>query len=152
MEQNLMLRKKQCLDNSAFTLVELVLVMAVLSILAVTAVALLNPAQRLAEARNLQRTSDVAQILGAIAQYVNEPGNSLSDFGSIAICPSTSVIGTSDINLGTQLVDAYIPSIPQDPSSGSAANTGYTVCRSNNNRVTIAAPNAEVGDNISITR
>ncbi|MCA9378859.1 type II secretion system protein [Candidatus Dojkabacteria bacterium] len=135
---------------TAFTLVEIVLVVAVLGILATIAIVIINPAKAFADARNSQRTSDVSTVLNAVSNYTSRQGQSVDDLGTIATCPSVSVIGSSGVNLAGSLVDQYIGSIPVDPSSGNAADTGYRICKSASGRVTISAPSAENGESISV--
>lgn len=47
--------------------------------------------------------------------------------------------------------EAYIVSLPNDPTSSDENTIGYSIYRSNNNRITITAPHAE-HDELSITR
>ncbi len=134
----------------AFTLIEIVLAIAVLAILSAATISAVNPALRLSQARNLERSSHVAQILAGVKGYASEQGQQLSDLGSIPTCPSTATIGTAGINLGATLVDEYITQMPTDPTTGNLANTGYTICRTASGRVEVSAPNAELGENISL--
>ena len=65
-------------------------------------------------------------------------------------------IGTGDVDLATTLVATYVAQMPRDPGSptvdaGTIVDTGYNICASNN-RVTVSAPNAELGATISVTR
>lgn len=139
---------------NGFTLIEIIVVIALISILAAITFVAINPAKTFADVRNAQRQSNVSEILNAVTQYTAESGHALADFGAIATCPATSAIGSGagNINLSTLLVDTYIAGIPVDPSSGTAANTGYTICKTASNRVTIAAPDAENGQTISVKR
>ncbi len=146
-----------------FTLIEILVVVGLIAILAAITIVAINPARNFMATRNTQRSADVQQILNAIWQYASEPGKSLADFGSIPICPTTAPIagytgsGTPTpaagaINLYTLLVDTYIADIPRDPggtvAAGTAADTGYDICKTAGNRVEVSAPNAE--DNKSI--
>lgn len=136
--------------KQAFTLIEIILAIAILAILSAATLAAINPARRLAQARNLERSSHVAQVLAAVKQYASETGQQLSGLGSIPTCPSTGNIGTAGINLNSTLVDEYIVQIPVDPTVGTTANTGYTICQTSSGRVEVAAPNAELGESISL--
>lgn len=137
----------------AFTLIEVLVVIALIAILAAITFIAINPAKNFADARNAQRSVDVAQILNAVTQYTSEQGNAIGDLGTIPLCSATpAAIGTGGVNLTTNLVDEYIVGIPLDPSTGTAADTGYTICTTANGRVTIAAPDAENGKVISVRR
>lgn len=140
--------------KSGFTLIEILVVVGLIAILAAITFIAINPAKNFADTRNAQRSSDVAQILNAITQFTSEDGNVLGDLGTIATCPAVTAIGTDvgNLDLTADLVDDYIVGIPVDPSTGTAADTGYTACRTANGRVTIAAPDAENGKVISVRR
>lgn len=139
----------------AFTLIEVLVVIALIAILAAITFIAINPAKNFADARNAQRSVDVAQILNAVTQYTSEQGNAIGDLGTIPLCTATPAAvgsGVGNVNLATNLVDEYIVGIPVDPSTGTAADTGYTICTTANGRVTIAAPDAENGKVISVRR
>src|SRR5579872_2213577 len=58
-----------------FTLIELVISIGILAILAVFALAALNPLQQFAKARDGQRKSDLGQIQRMLEQYYQDHGN-----------------------------------------------------------------------------
>jgi prepilin-type N-terminal cleavage/methylation domain-containing protein len=138
-----------------FTLIEILVVVALIAILTAITFIAINPAKQFGDTRNAQRSSDVLQILNAITQYTSEQGQSLADFGTIPTCPTVVLIGTGSGNLDptTRLVDKYIVGIPMDPSTGTTANTGYNICKTGtSNRVQISAPGAENSKTISVKR
>jgi len=140
-----------------FTLIEILVVVALIAILAAITIIAINPAKNFSDARNTQRSSDVAQILNAVTQYTSEQGHQLSDLGTIPLCSATPThIGTGSglVNLTTLLVPTYLVAIPTDPSTGTAADTNYTICTTaaTTGRVQIAAPGAEGGKTISVQR
>jgi prepilin-type N-terminal cleavage/methylation domain-containing protein len=165
-----MLNKK---TMKGFTLIEILVVVALIAILTAITFIAINPAKNFADTRNAQRSSDVVQILNAITQYTSEQNNTLSSL--IALKPSNTAIptcnastdpavyvplmafiGTSagNVNL-TGLVDAYIVGIPYDPSTGvsDGTNTAYKICQTAGGRVQINAPGAEgVGKLITVKR
>lgn len=145
------MNKKQ----DAFTLIEVLVVVALIAILATITIIAINPAKNFRDARNSQRSSDVAAILNAVTQYTSEQGNTLGDLGTIPACTGTpAAIGTDtgNVNLTTTLVPDFLVAIPQDPSTGADTDTGYTICEQGSGRVQIAAPNAEGGATISVQR
>jgi prepilin-type N-terminal cleavage/methylation domain-containing protein len=55
--------------NKGFTLLEILLVIAIISILAVIVILALNPSKQLADTRNSQRRSDIKTLANAVYQY-----------------------------------------------------------------------------------
>lgn len=154
---------KQNLHKKAFTLIEILLVVAIIAILAGIVIFAVNPAKQLADSRNAQRRSDVNTILNAIYQYaLDNNGNmppgllqneSCSAISSNSICKSNSADCTNLLDLSVlTLNEKYIVSIPNDPNGSGDNFTGYFAHKTNNNRVTVCAPSAEQGANISVTR
>jgi len=141
--------------TKGFTLIEILVVVALIAILAAITFIAINPAKNFADARNTQRSSDVREILSAITQYTSEQGKTIGMLGTVPTCPSYVSIGTEtdngNINLATMLVPTYIVAIPKDPLIGSDANTGYTMCQESS-RVTVMAPNAENGKVVTVKR
>jgi len=146
---------------AGFTLIEILVVVALIAILTAITYIAINPAKNFADTRNTQRSSDVTQILNAVTEYTAEESHQLSDFGTIAICltgtPMAIIDGTGtptagQINLQTLLVDTYIVGIPHDPNQAAGNVTGYTMCRTAGNRVEIDAPQAELSKVISVRR
>lgn len=139
--------------KSGFTLIEVLVVIALIGLLAAITIIAINPARNFQDARNTQRRSDVTQILNAITQFTSEQGNSLAAFGSIPSCPTATEIGTGVGNINiSALAPTYIVSIPVDPSGGTAAATGYEICQAAASRITISAPNAENAASITVSR
>ena len=136
-----------------FSLIEILIVVALIIILATITIIAINPGKNFQDTRNAQRSSDVTSILNAVTQYTSEEGNHIDNFGAIATCPELSSIGTDGVNLASLLVEEYIVEIPKDPQpAGTDADTGYDICRTTTGRVEISAPNAEGGKTISVKR
>ena len=136
-----------------FSLIEILVVVALIIILATITLVAINPGKNFRDTRNAQRSADVTQILNAVTQYTSEEGNSIGAFGTITNCTvGSSSIGTSGINLSTILVDEFIVAIPMDPSVGTEEVTGYTICVTDGGRVQIDAPNAENAKVITVKR
>lgn len=146
---------KSLQNKKGFTLIEILVVVALIAILATITFIAINPAKNFRDTRNAQRSSAVNEILNAVTQYTSEQGNSVGDFGAIEACDDgTDNIGSGagNINLSTLLVDEFIVEIPADPSGGSDEDTGYDICLTAGNRVQISAPSAEGGATISVQR
>lgn len=156
--------KRQKLNsNQGFTLIEILLVIGMIAILAAVVIVAINPARQFAQARNAQRWSNVNSILNAVHQYaVDHIGALPENIGTSAqeICAggtATTTCTTASLTPLNELIwgEAYFVSIPLDPSCPTACATdgvGYTIVKSANGRITVAAPDAELDVTISATR
>jgi len=137
--------------KKGFTLIELLVVIGIIAILATVVFVAIDPVKRFADARNSRRWSDVNNILTAVHEYIVDndgamptgltTGQAATEIGSCGSCD----------NLATPL-NKYLKNMPQDPSGGSAANTGYSVEVDSNNIITISSSNAENGETIEVSR
>ncbi len=69
------LSKSSFKKMSGFTLVELLLVMALISVLVTALVILINPAAQFEKSRDLERKNELAQITRSLEQYYNDFGS-----------------------------------------------------------------------------
>jgi len=144
-----------------FTLVELLIVIAVIAILAAVIYVAVDPATRFAQARNADRWSSVNSVLNAYIKYMVDNDGAhpvtLSDdtyymIGTAAGTCSAQSTGTNFIDL-SGLTTKYIAEIPHDPElAGSEAYTNYYVQKDTNGRITIGSCDAELGEDIKVTR
>ena len=142
-----------------FSLIEILVVVALIIILATITIVAINPGKNFRDTRDAQRSADVNAILSAVTQYTTD-GNVLP--AGIDACTtdwkegSPIGTGTGNIDLAAVLTgtgDAdYMVSIPRDPSQPEASEaTGYVICTIGT-RVQIAAPIAENGKEIVVKR
>lgn len=162
--------KKQA---QGFTLLEVLLVVAIISILAGIVIIAINPGKNLGDTRNAQRSADVNTILNATYQYELDNNGSLPGIGSrtgaVAISSTATEICSATASTCTGLVDLnalstngkYVVSIPGDPTcpsgptGGTACNAngaGYKIGLTSNGRLQVTAPQAENGKTISVTK
>lgn len=134
-----------------FTLIELIIVIAIIGILASIVVVAINPAQQFQRARDTQRKSDVTSILSAIGQYQAETDGYLTSIAGVGTasqtfdicvdptnpCSFTATLLNSSVSLfssgqinydtvgtsGNRISPTYISTIPVDPNQKGAALT-----------------------------
>ncbi len=143
---------------AGFTLIELLVVIGILAVLLAITLVAINPARQFAQANNTQRSSDVNAILNAIHQYAADNAGQLPT----GITTTPQNISDTGADICGDLVTDYLAALPVDPLTGPAVtqdqcvgayDTNYTVVSSStNNRVTVAAPAAELAASISATR
>ena len=115
----------------AFTLLEILLVVAAIAILAGIVIVAINPGKQLAQVRNTARRSDVSTILNAIYQY------SLDNNG---LFPST--IDTSLRMLGTAGSGCNVSCDGSSSGSSSGGSSGSAISITDNSQSTFAGTNS----------
>ena len=164
--------------KKGFTLIEILLVVAILAILLVVVFAALNPAQRLSDTRDARRWNDVNNLLTAVHECIVDAGSS----GAMANCVGTYVAGepyeivfdpsgapvtpaaacddtctgvTSDTHCldWSSTLSSYMASMPEDPSGTSDdGHTEYLVNTDANGLVTLTACEGEGTAAIKVAR
>lgn len=143
--------------KKAFTLIEVLLVIVIIAILAGIVIIAVNPGRQISQANNAQRDNDVRAILDAVHQYgIDNRGTLPANITNVATVVGS---GAGQIDICADLVPTYISEMPYDPTSTGGGytdcttyNTGYTILEDADGRVTVAAPDAELGETISVTR
>lgn len=148
--------------TSGFTLIELLVVIGILAVLLAITLIAINPQRQFQQTNNTKRSSDVNAILNAITQYAVDNRGTLPT----GIDTTAQTIGATSFNtMCTQLVPQYIAALPVDPltnngtpidsttCTGTTWTTNYTVQQvATSNRITVAAPSAELSATIEVTR
>jgi prepilin-type N-terminal cleavage/methylation domain-containing protein len=157
-------------NQKGFTLLEVLLVVAIIAILAGIVIIAINPNKQLADTRNSQRQADVTTILNGVYQYIVDSNGTVPSTittSALEICKSSvldaTCAGASPVLVGLSgtvtLNSKYLASMPIDPSCptgchASGNGTGYRITKdATTNRITVNAPNAVAdGKTISVTR
>lgn len=137
--------------KQGFTLLEILLAVAALVILASIVILAINPGKQLADTRNAQRWSDVNTILNATYQYaIDNDGVLPAGITDTVVCIKSDVATSCTADLDV-LSPTYLVELPSDPQATTTGN--YTIVSSSTtNRITVAAPAAEQGKTIEVTR
>lgn len=141
--------------RTGFTLVELIIVIAIIAILAAAIFVAIDPARRLHEARNARRSSDVATILDAIKMYqVDNEGehyvkieNAQEDayyiIGEEALVCDSSCTAIGDAAIACidirDMGANYLDRVPMDPKIGTPERTWYYLMKGSNGAITVGA-------------
>ncbi len=144
--------------TKGFTLVELLVVIGVLSVLLTITLIAINPARQFSQSNNTKRASDVNTLLNAVHQFAADNKGTLP----AGITTTVADIGTLGADICAAIVTDYVAALPVDPLTNNgtpvtncavAYTTNYRIVRSaTNNRITVAAPAAELSQVISVTR
>lgn len=147
-----------------FTLIELLIVIALIAVLAGAVIVALNPARQFAQARNSERASHINAILSLVQQNTVDNRGTWTCGAGVLPTSTTPIASTSTDPAAYDLCDCLIPTytnaLPYDPNASGASfrdctdySTGYTIIQdASTSRITISAPNAELGQTISITQ
>jgi prepilin-type N-terminal cleavage/methylation domain-containing protein len=149
-----------------YTLIEILLVVAIIAILAGIVIIAINPAKQLADTRNSQRRVDVQTISNALYQYtLDNSGDFPSGIDNIlntsqvlgtatgcnTTCTATSTV-TSCLDLSSSLVPTYVVDIPMDPKTGTSTNSDYFINITADDRLVVGACEPERDASIVIER
>jgi len=154
--------------KKGFTLIELLIVIAIIAILAVVVFVALDPLTRFQKARDAQRYSDVLAVLDAVKlDQVDNGGTYMAaitgltaaQYYTIGTCAAGGNVGCTAqttqaacADLTGLVTDNYLPAVPMDPSTGTAALTDYYIMKSAGGTVTIGSCDPEDATAISVAR
>lgn len=113
-------------NKNGFTLIELMVVIAVIALLASVVLVSLNSARQ--KARNADRNATAVQLIKAFNLELNDNKGVLPDTGGAWVCLSATCYGGWNIFSASPAVDALLApemaSKPVDPSDGGARGYG----------------------------
>jgi prepilin-type N-terminal cleavage/methylation domain-containing protein len=153
-------------SQSGFTLLEVLLVVAIIAILAGIVIIAINPGKQLGDTRNAQRQADVTTVLNSVYQYALDnngvvpttitatPTEICKTGTAPATCTSSTLIDLSVVTTSGKYV-ASMPIDPQCPTNCNANGNGYKISKdATTGRITVtnSGINVEQSKIISVTR
>ena len=109
--------------SRGFTLLELIIVIAILAILSVAVVLVINPAETLARARDSQRLSDLAAMKSAIGLYLAEVSS--PDLAGGGACATEVWIAHTDADITDTTCGVADGASQNESGAGSVDGTGW---------------------------
>jgi type IV pilus assembly protein PilA len=150
--------------QKGFTLIELLVVIGILAVLLSITLIAINPARQFAQANDTKRASDVNAILNAVGEYMADNKGQLPSSASgteIGSAAAELGSGAGQVDICSALVTQYMAALPVDPNVNNGTSvtdcnqtydTGYTISKGGDNRVTVTAPRVQIQSAISVTR
>jgi prepilin-type N-terminal cleavage/methylation domain-containing protein len=145
------------------TLIEIVVVIALIVVITGIYFLAANPAGQLAQSRNNERKLHLETIMQAVRQNIADQNNEQFSCTSGPLPTSSKKMASGGAsgtyNIGPCLIPTYIFSLPADPSaptghynSNADYDTGYNIAiNSSTGQITLSAPFAEVVNGKSST-
>ncbi len=139
---------------------ELVVIGAIVGLMILVIALFARPIDRTPARNNAARWVGVAQVMQLLGMYVR-------DYGSlpVGLTPAPQLIGSEKgmVNLCPYFVPTYVADVPLDPEAGGETGatcrakdgvyeTGYTITKTAENLVTVAAPSAEAKEKIELSK
>lgn len=155
---NLSTRLRPNSSRRGFTLLEVLIVLAILTLLIAAVVIAINPGRQFSKARNTQRRANIqATVIAIYENIIDNDGTFICAAGQVPTTVKPIKTGIDGYDLCPCLVPVYLPILLVDPSIGTGKDcisydTGYTIVKNVvGGRITISAPSAEIEETISVT-
>jgi len=134
-----------------FTLIELIIVIAIISVLVAGVFIAVNPAKRIGQAKDAERWADLNAIIQAIDNYTADNAALPIEFSSavlntkIVLCSASAELTCDGQATDCAVIDdsdflgPYLLSLPVDPDKDDTTDTGYYMTVTSGNILTFGA-------------
>lgn len=129
-------------SQRGITLIEIIIVVALIAILASVVIVAVNPKRNFDAALNIQRHSDLEKILGGLNQYAIEHNGAFPPGVTTTLRMAGTAASGCNVTCGSSttasacndfsLVPTYLEKLPSDPRTGTSTKTYYAVQSVNN--------------------
>ncbi|MBU1151399.1 type II secretion system GspH family protein [Patescibacteria group bacterium] len=146
--------------SAGFTMIELILVVAIVAILTAVAFVAVNPAKRLMDSRNANRQGAVKGLSEAIVNYSLEnssfPLGVTGDLKMVGTAANGCAVACGEESTGDDCVNLegalqkYLEPLPVDPKNGTQEMSGYAVVSLGANAFKIVACYTEGDEGIEV--
>jgi type II secretory pathway pseudopilin PulG len=138
-------------------LIEILVVIGIIAVLAAVVLVVINLLRQFKLARDSQCVSNITAILNSVGQNIAE-NRGIFNCGGITLPATSTIIESTNLNIGNCLIPNYISNLPFDPSKPTAHftnissyNTGYYIFQDPDGRITVTA-DGEITNPITVTR
>ncbi|MEK7608209.1 MAG: prepilin-type N-terminal cleavage/methylation domain-containing protein [Patescibacteria group bacterium] len=146
--------------RKGLTLIEIVISVALITVVVGIGLIAGNPGGQLAKARNSQRQFHLQAVMNGIRQKMADTSGGAFTCSAGAIPTTSTKMAVSSYNIAPCLIPTYVPTMPFDPSATGAHfssttdyDSGYNILRNaSTGQITVSAPSAELNQTISVTR
>lgn len=149
--------------RKGFTLMEVLLVVAIIAILAGIVIVAINPARQIGQSNNAKRWAHINTVLNAVHQYAVDnnglvpntipSGSNCEGEETYKICPTGAASCTNRVDLSVLTTDGlYLVSLPLNPGLSTVTEIGYNIIQDVNGRITVCAPGSYDDEVIEVIR
>src|SRR3989344_5439320 len=127
-------------SRRGFTLLELIIVIAILAILSVAVILVINPAETLARARDSQRFSDLAAVKASLGLYLSQVPSPDMEDGAGTCAANVWMASANLVTGGTVCTLGFAAVLGEGASATSITGTGWVPVDLTDIPVSIGAP------------
>lgn len=152
------------MKQGGFTLVEIIIAIAIVALVAVAVVIAMDPAKRIGDSQDSRRWADLVSVSKAVELYTADYGRLPSNFSTttvgvgskVVLCSSSATLTCDGQSRGclvvndTDFLGVYLPDLPIDPSKSADSDTGYYVTRASNGALSFGACDDYLSDGMEL--